>query len=179
MTGNVATMNDRAPAPGGLGLIEALVNSLNIETGADSLDSEAGRAAFGLAETEAAAARELREALRAACLAHAGHPPHRATTPLDELLAAAPLLVTVAPGDGAAALRPARPDTLTSRVAAAIASAVADGTWLRLKACEAPDCHWAYYDRSPAGRSRWCSMSVCGARAKMRTYRARRGTPPS
>ncbi|NEC67457.1 CGNR zinc finger domain-containing protein, partial [Streptomyces sp. SID9727] len=27
----------------------------------------------------------------------------------------------------------------------------------------------------PAGRRRWCSMSVCGARAKMRAYRARRG----
>ncbi|MYZ40224.1 CGNR zinc finger domain-containing protein, partial [Streptomyces sp. SID4917] len=66
------------------------------------------------------------------------------------------------------------PDALASRVAEAIATAVAEGTWLRLKACEAEDCQWVYYDRSPAGRGRWCSMSVCGARAKMRTYRARR-----
>lgn len=65
------------------------------------------------------------------------------------------------------------PHALVSRVAAAIAQAHADGTWPRLKACEAPDCHWVYYDRSPAGRGRWCSMAVCGARAKMRRYRAK------
>ncbi|NED72902.1 CGNR zinc finger domain-containing protein, partial [Streptomyces sp. SID9944] len=53
--------------------------------------------------------------------------------------------------------------------------ALVAGTWTRLKACEAADCHWAYYDRSPAGRGRWCSMRVCGARAKMRRYRAREG----
>ncbi|WP_199844976.1 CGNR zinc finger domain-containing protein, partial [Streptomyces scabiei] len=54
-----------------------------------------------------------------------------------------------------------------------VAEALTAGTWQRLKACEAPDCHWAYYDRSPAGRGRWCSMQVCGARAKMRRYRAK------
>jgi len=166
-------MNERAAAPGGLALIEALVNTLDLDSGADALDTAEGRAAFGLAEREAAVARELREALRAACLAHAGHhSPGRDPAALDHLLAEAPLWVTVTK-DGNAALRPAARSTLTSRVAQAIASAAADGTWLRLKACEAPDCHWAYYDRSPAGRSRWCSMSVCGARAKMRTYRAR------
>ncbi|WP_405808024.1 CGNR zinc finger domain-containing protein [Streptomyces sp. NBC_00210] len=167
-------MNDRAPAPGGLALVEALVNTLDIETGADSLDTTDGRAPFGLAERDVPAARELREALRAACLAHAGHrAPGRSPAALDELLARAPLHVTVAE-DGSAALRPADPGTLVSRIAHALAAAAADGTWARLKACEAEDCQWAYYDRSPAGRRRWCSMSVCGARAKMRTYRARR-----
>ncbi|MEE1755961.1 CGNR zinc finger domain-containing protein [Streptomyces sp. SP18CS02] len=166
-------MMERAPAPGGLALIEALVNSLHIETRVDSLDTPTGRAALGLAEGEVPAARELREALRVACLAHAGHPPHGTTTPLADLLAEAPLVVTV-DDRGAAGLRPAAPDRLVSRVAEAIATASADGSWARLKACQAPDCHWAYYDRSPGGRSRWCSMSVCGARAKMRTYRARR-----
>ncbi|MFE2600561.1 CGNR zinc finger domain-containing protein [Streptomyces sp. NPDC059396] len=169
-------MNDRPSAPGGLALIEALVNTLDIETGADSLDTPDGRAAFGLTERDAAGARELREALRTVCLAHAGHrPADRSTADLDRLLADAPLRVAVDP-DGGAALRPAAArDALVSQVAAAIAAAVAEGTWLRLKACEAEDCQWAYYDRSPAGRGRWCSMSVCGARAKMRAYRARRG----
>ncbi|MFE7778076.1 CGNR zinc finger domain-containing protein [Streptomyces sp. NPDC057445] len=167
-------MNDRAPAPGGLALIESLVNTLSIESGADSLDTAEGRAAFGLAEGDVAAARELREALRAACLAHAGHLAPGEVDTLDRLLSAAPLLVGV-DGAGTAELRPADPASLVSRVAAAIATAAAEGTWLRLKACEAEDCHWAYYDRSPAGRSRWCTMSVCGSRAKMRAYRARRG----
>ncbi|MFE9910120.1 CGNR zinc finger domain-containing protein [Streptomyces clavifer] len=169
-------MNERAAAPGGLALIEDLVNTLDVETGSDALGTPEGRAAFGLAEEDVPDAVLLREALRTACLAHAGHRPPDGgqVPPLDRLLADAPLRVTV-DAAGAAALRPAtEPAGLTARVAAAIASAAADGTWARLKACEAEDCRWAYYDRSPAGRRRWCSMSVCGARAKMRTYRAKR-----
>ncbi|MGW0738198.1 CGNR zinc finger domain-containing protein [Streptomyces sp. NPDC002851] len=168
-------MNDRAPAPGDLAFVAALVNTLDVETGADALDTEEGRTPFGITEADMPEAKALRESLRAACLAHAGHPPHRPTPPLGELLAEGPLLVTVDPETGAATLRPADPDSLTARVAAAIAAAVSDGTWHRLKACEATDCLWAYYDRSPAGRRRWCSMQVCGARAKMRNYRARKG----
>ncbi|BET49693.1 MULTISPECIES: CGNR zinc finger domain-containing protein [Streptomyces] len=166
-------MSERSPAPGGLELVEALVNTLALETGADSLDTEKGRARLGLAEEDVPAARELRESLRATLLAHAGHPPHRPVTPLGELLAAAPLVVTVDPADGSAALAPAGEGSLTARVAAAVAQALVAGTWSRFKACEAADCHWAYYDRSPAGRGRWCSMQVCGARAKMRRYRAK------
>ncbi|MFC7546452.1 CGNR zinc finger domain-containing protein [Plantactinospora sp. GCM10030261] len=44
----------------------------------------------------------------------------------------------------------------------------------RLKSCAAHPCRWAYYDHSPAGRSRWCTMSICGSRAKMRAFRAAR-----
>lgn len=75
-------MSERSPAPGGLGLVETLVNTLDLETGADSLDTEEGRAPLGLTEDDVPAARELRESLRATLLAHAGHPPHRAVTPL-------------------------------------------------------------------------------------------------
>lgn len=166
-------MSERSPAPGGLDLVQALVNTVDLESGADSLDTAEGRARFGITEGELAQARELRESLRVALLAHAGHPPHRAVTPLGELLAAAPLFLTVAAADGSAALAPADARPLLSRVAAAVAESLVAGTWIRLKACEAVDCHWAYYDRSPAGRGRWCSMQVCGARAKMRRYRAK------
>ncbi|MEW2166386.1 CGNR zinc finger domain-containing protein [Streptomyces sp. NPDC007084] len=190
-------MNDRAPAPGGLALVQSLVNTLDLESGADSLDTAEGLARLGLTPDEVPAARELRESLRAVCLAHAGHPAHAVVTPLGELLARAPLRVAVDAHDGAASLAPAgpfpfpaqdspgtpfAPDSpgtpsapvpLTSRIALAIGGALVEGTWTRLKACEAPDCHWAYFDRSPACRGRWCSMSVCGARAKMRRYRAK------
>ncbi|MET8166157.1 CGNR zinc finger domain-containing protein [Streptomyces sp. NPDC005329] len=176
-------MNDRSAAPGGLALVESLVNTLDLESGADALDTAEGRARFGLPESAESAesdaggvarARELRESLRAALLAHAGHPPHREVTPLGELLASAPLLVTVDEHDGSARLTPSGPAaSLLSRTAAAVAEALIAGTWNRLKACEAVTCHWAYYDRSPAGRGRWCSMQVCGARAKMRRYRAK------
>lgn len=94
-------------------------------------------------------------------------------TELSALLARAPLYVAVDAEDGSARLTPADPGPLLSRVAAAVAEALVAGTWTRLKACEAETCHWAYYDRSPAGRGRWCSMQVCGARAKMRRYRAK------
>ncbi|MEZ7006426.1 CGNR zinc finger domain-containing protein [Streptomyces sp. AD55] len=166
-------MSGKSPAPGGLALVESLVNTLDLETGADSLDTPEGRAPFALTERETPHARVLRESLRAALLAHAGHPPHAPVTPLGALLAEAPLLVTVDDADGSAALAPADGRLLTARIAAAVAEALVAGTWTRLKACEAADCHWAYYDRSPAGRGRWCSMAVCGARAKMRRYRAR------
>ncbi|MFE2277333.1 CGNR zinc finger domain-containing protein [Streptomyces sp. NPDC059454] len=166
-------MSERAAPPGKLALVQALVNTLDIESGADALDTADGRAPFGLTEATAVPARELRESLRATLLAHAGHPPHRAVTPLGELLARAPLVVTVDPADGSAALAPVDDGPLLARTAAAVAEAVTAGTWSRLKACEAADCHWAYYDRSPAGRGRWCSMQVCGARAKMRRYRAK------
>ncbi|MFJ5777738.1 CGNR zinc finger domain-containing protein [Streptomyces sp. NPDC093094] len=166
-------MSERSPAPGGLALIESLVNTLDIESGADALDTAEGRARLGLTEEEVPDARALRESLRATLLAHAGHPPHREAAPLGALLSAAPLLVAVDAADGSARLAPADDGPLLSRVAAAVAEALVAGTWARLKACEAVTCHWAYYDRSPAGRGRWCSMQVCGARAKMRRYRAK------
>ncbi|MGW4912118.1 CGNR zinc finger domain-containing protein [Streptomyces sp. NPDC004270] len=166
-------MSERSPAPGGLALVEALVNTLDIESGADALDTPDGRARLGITEAGLPLARALRESLRATLLAHAGHPPHREVTPLGELLAHAPLYVAVDPADGSAALVPGDSAPLHSRIAAAVATALVEGTWTRLKACEADTCHWAYYDRSPAGRGRWCSMQVCGARAKMRRYRAK------
>ncbi|MGZ0235834.1 ABATE domain-containing protein, partial [Streptomyces sp. CPS1] len=84
-------MNDRSAAPGGLALVESLVNTVDLESGVDALDTREGRGRFGITEGGLAEARELRESLRAALLAHAGHPPHRAVTPLGELLARAPL----------------------------------------------------------------------------------------
>jgi predicted RNA-binding Zn ribbon-like protein len=166
-------MSERSAAPGGLVLVQSLVNTLAVASGEDALDTAPGRARFGLGPEEVGRARELRESLRAALLAHAGHPPHREVTPLGTLLAGAPLVVAVDDRDGSAALAPADRGPLLSRVAAAVAEALVAGTWTRLKACQAADCHWAYYDRSPAGRGRWCSMQVCGARAKMRRYRAK------
>ena len=168
-------MSERAAPPGRLALVHDLVNTVDLATGADALDTPEGRAPFGIAEDTVDDARELRESLRAALLAHAGHPAHRPVVPLGELLARAPLVVTVDPADGSAALAPVDEGPLLSRVAAAVAEAVTAGTWQRLKACESPSCHWAYYDRSPAGRRRWCSMQVCGAREKMRRYRAKQG----
>ena len=60
-----------------------------------------------------------------------------------------------------------------ARILLIAADAAAAGTWSRLKACAADDCQWAFYDRSPTRTGCWCSMRVCGARAKSRAYRQR------
>lgn len=44
----------------------------------------------------------------------------------------------------------------------------------RIRICAAEDCSARFYDRSPAGRRRWCSMQTCGNAAKVRAHRARR-----
>ena len=51
-------------------------------------------------------------------------------------------------------------------------------TWSRLKVCSADDCQWAFYDRSPTRNGCWCSMQICGSRAKSRAYRQRSATRP-
>ena len=43
----------------------------------------------------------------------------------------------------------------------------------RVKICPADDCLWAFYDQSRNGSRQWCSMAVCGNRAKPRAHRAR------
>lgn len=60
-------------------------------------------------------------------------------------------------------------------VLAALAVAGMEGRRARrLKVCRSSECRWVFYDRSPANNSTWCSMDICGARHKMRTYRSRR-----
>jgi len=44
----------------------------------------------------------------------------------------------------------------------------------RVKVCPGHGCGWLFLDRSRNGRRRWCEMEVCGSRAKMRRYHARR-----
>jgi predicted RNA-binding Zn ribbon-like protein len=49
----------------------------------------------------------------------------------------------------------------------------------RIRRCEHPECVLWYFDSSRSGTRRWCSMSICGNRAKAtRHYRRRTaGTP--
>jgi predicted RNA-binding Zn ribbon-like protein len=180
---------DRAPAPPLLALVQDLTNTVDIEMERDNLRTVEDLAAFcaahdlaglSFAPADVRRARRLREALRDVCQAHAGVDVPAATlTALDEEFRAAPLMVRA---DAAGAVRAAPVPGLTGFPALAaevgwrVLAAAADGTWPRLKACAAHSCRWVYYDRSPAGRSRWCTMSICGSRAKMRSYR-RRGRP--
>jgi predicted RNA-binding Zn ribbon-like protein len=58
-------------------------------------------------------------------------------------------------------------------VVAAVAAAMADGSWGRLKACRADDCQWAFIDTARNRSRQWCDMTVCGNREKARRYRSR------
>lgn len=58
-------------------------------------------------------------------------------------------------------------------VVAAIAVAMADGSWPRAKACRADDCQWAFVDTARNHSRQWCDMAVCGNREKARRFRSR------
>jgi predicted RNA-binding Zn ribbon-like protein len=60
------------------------------------------------------------------------------------------------------------------RLLAMAAGLMADGSWARLKACRADACRWAFFDGSRNRSRAWCSMAVCGNRAKVQAFRRRR-----
>jgi predicted RNA-binding Zn ribbon-like protein len=173
----------REPAPGSLRIVQAFVNTVDQEHGPDLLDDGAGfaewldrnllpadQAAEGLA-----AAREVREALRSLLLANNGEPDDpRARAVLDAAARRARLEATFPP-DGAALVPQADGvDGAIGRILAAAFAAMLDGSWARLKACRGELCGWAFYDRSTNASATWCSMSVCGGRAKAGAYYRRR-----
>jgi predicted RNA-binding Zn ribbon-like protein len=178
----------RAAAPGELGLVQAFVNSnydLVEVHGAELLSSgsalagwlsERGLVGRGARSSDADLRRAitLREGLRVLLLANNGIEP--APGALDGLQALAPqLLVGVRFGLGGPELVPAGEgvDGALGAIAAIAARAMLAGEWGRLKACRDPHCHWAFYDRSRNLASEWCSMRVCGGRAKARRHYVR------
>lgn len=163
-------MHDDLPAPGSLGVVQALVNTFDVETGVDSLSADWLRSA-GLAGDEALdEVRALREALRGVLIGHHdGTVDAASLAALDALARSAPVVVGFG-ADGAVQLDGSG---VVGRVLAIVAAASADGTWERLKVCAADDCRWAFYDASRNHSRTWCSMSVCGNRAKARAYRQR------
>jgi predicted RNA-binding Zn ribbon-like protein len=178
----------RPPAPGPLALVQSFINShydLEVTHGADLFATPQALARWltehGLLEPAAVPdnalgpgdlvrARAVREGLRAlASGARGGDPAF-----VDDLNAAAvgagaevrfepdgPRFVRHTGGGVNAAL---------GLVLALSAAAMVDGTWARLKVCPGDDCGWAFYDLSRNQTGRWCSMSVCGGRAKARAH---------
>jgi len=177
----------RLPAPGSLRVIQALVNTSAVEFDRELLGSTAAASGWlvtagllppqaELAEPELRALVELREAIRDVLAAHtASQADPAAASRLTMALASCRLTVTV-DAAGRVHLTAADHDPfarVVGGIAAVIAEAAAAGTWARLKSCPGHLCGWAFYDRSSAGRSRWCSMQLCGSRSKMRAYRDR------
>jgi predicted RNA-binding Zn ribbon-like protein len=126
-------------------------------------------------------ARELREAIDAcmeAVLAHQPAPAAAVAT-IDGWLAHASARVQlVVADDGAPVLRERELDDPVKRALAAVALDAArmlgtPGEAARIRVCASATCSARFYDRSPAGRRRWCSMALCGNEAKARRHRER------
>jgi predicted RNA-binding Zn ribbon-like protein len=166
--------------------VRAFVNTRDLETGVDEVGEpeplkrwfverrllEPGAPVSSLTVQRTAA---VREALRSLLRANAGEPldPDSLAT-LDAALRWTGMAV-VFDGRGRIALEPGRPGVAgaVGRLLEVVSEAMADGSWERLKACSAAECGWAFYDRTRNRSGRWCSMAVCGNRAKVRAYRAR------
>jgi predicted RNA-binding Zn ribbon-like protein len=120
-------------------------------------------------------AHAVREALRKLLLANNGAPLDAgAVSTLNDAAERSRLRVSFSPS-GQAELVPDQPDVpgALSRILAVAYTAMADESWQRLKACRLDDCQWAFYDQSKNRSRTWCSMKVCGNRAKARAYRER------
>lgn len=151
-----------------VGLVIRFLNSLDVEEGTDAfacLDgfrtwtrAEPALAACGASESDWRNAFRFRNALREAVSGdQVTDPP---SVPLELRLGS----------DGQTALAADNP---TGVVAAAVAQLAIRGDWARVKICPADNCRWAFYDASRNRSRQWCSMAVCGNRAKARAHRDR------
>jgi len=126
-------------------------------------------------------ARALRQWLRAFVQRHAGKPlPASAAAelgPLNLLLAEDKSFARITGGPTGLALQRLRrwesPEELLQPIAGAIADLVGHADFSLIRACEGHDCSLIFLDRTKAHARRWCSMALCGNRAKAAAHRAR------
>ncbi|TLW92265.1 CGNR zinc finger domain-containing protein [Saccharomonospora piscinae] len=168
----------RTDAPGELGKLEGLCNSARLLYTEDALITSASASAWLRAHEIEVAELNRKEhdlllRLRETVRDHLDG--HERTTELNRLAK-----VLLAPPRWSARGEPVLPPKKTGALDTYLADCLAlvfttglTGELDRLKVCQNPDCRWVFYDRSPAQNSIWCSMDVCGARHKMRTYRSR------
>lgn len=135
----------------------------------------------------AAAAVDLREWFRAVLGGlHATAPGDSAAlepalAQLDGLLQAGRRRPVIHRADGAVEVgeewRWETPAALLAPPAVAIADLLVNGRPDLIRRCQGAACTLWFYDRTKAHRRRWCSMALCGNRAKARAHRARRAVP--
>jgi predicted RNA-binding Zn ribbon-like protein len=128
-----------------------------------------------------AAAVALREVVDAGVRAVvAGEaPPAEAVAAIDGWLPYAATRPVLRPGAGGLPELGERPGA--EPLAAALGAVALDAARMlgyeddrrRVRICSSPTCSARFYDRSPAARRRWCSMTACGNAAKARRHRAR------
>lgn len=176
----------RQTAPSPLDLVQAFVNTVDLEDGKETLasadDLGAWLASHGLVgdgdrvrRKDLRRALEVREALRSLLVAnHHGELAPEAITTLNRAAERAAMIVRL-DDSGQARITP---DTeavngAIGRILAVVFEAMANDTWSRLKACRNDVCRWAFYDHSKNRSGAWCSMAICGNRRKTRAYRQR------
>lgn len=175
---------NRQPAPGDLRVIQAFVNTASLEEEIDELDGPEGLADWlvregilserpRVSEAELRVAVQFREGLRALLRANNGEELDPAAPETLRCVARDAWLVVDFAEDGSPHLEPVEGGVrgAFASILAVVERAAVEGSWARLKACTEEVCQWAFYDRSRNRSGRWCAMSVCGTRAKMRAYR--------
>ena len=179
-------MSDRETATGALGLIQAFVNTADLEPGIEALGDPRTLSHWLVArglmassqtadETDLKHAIALREAIRRAIGANSGgsvYPVDMAT--LNGAVSASRLLPRFG-ADGRARLEPHAEgvEGALGRIVAAMFAAMNEEDWTRLKLCDSATCRWAFYDQSRNHSSRWCQMASCGNRQKAKRFRQR------
>jgi predicted RNA-binding Zn ribbon-like protein len=187
----------REPAPGELSLVQAFINThydLEFDHGAELLATPASARRWlqnqrllpttgEVGSDDVIRLRAVREALRSLAAANGalaaakgpGTSPPAALAQLNAAARGAAVEVRFGPGGPRfVAAAPDEVDGALGLLLATTARAMIDGGWSRLKVCPGEDCGWAFYDHSRNQTGRWCSMSVCGGRAKARAHYRRR-----
>lgn len=138
----------------------------------------------GELETVAAQARSLREWFRGFVLKYKGKPLEASA--LTELEALNRLLerdekytqITLQDGETPKLVwelkrRWRSPDSLLLPLGEVLAQFVSDEDFTNVKCCEGPSCTLMFVDHTRGRKRRWCSMAVCGNRAKAAAHRER------
>ncbi len=151
----------------------------------ETLELMRAQALPGELDTVAHKARDLREWFRGSWQEHKGRP--LVLKNLDELTSLNRLLardemfsrITLQPEKEAGLARPSdgAPLAIAGSAAAsdreALARFVSTEDFSHVKACEGPACTLLFADHGRGRARRWCSMAICGNRAKQATHRKR------
>jgi predicted RNA-binding Zn ribbon-like protein len=152
---------------------------------ADALKSIRARALPGELDKVADQARSLREWFRGFVRQHKGHPLTAETlaqlAPLNRLLErdeSFNRIISQPPREKARLQlqimrRWRTPEALLLPIGEALAQLVCTEDFSAIKACEGPACTLLFADHTRGHMRRWCSMAICGNRAKQAAHRHR------
>lgn len=151
---------------------------------ADALKTIRAQALPGELDKVAAQARDLREWFRGFVRKHKGRSLILENLgelePLNRLLERDEMFSRIVPQPEkkSLALQKARrwrsPEALLLPIGEALARFVCTENFSHVKACEGPACTLLFADHTRGRARRWCSMAICGNRAKQAAHRERR-----